>query len=182
AMGGDIACETELGRGSQFVLWLPLPDAPLPDEAAADDATALDPRAAVARARVLLAEDNDVNALVIQAMLQRHGCAVTRVVNGIDAVREACGDGQRPDVVLMDSQMPVMDGLEATRRIRVLELSQGLARVPIVALTANTAEHDRQLSEQAGMDQFVGKPFTEDELLAAILACLPKMAPLRPGN
>jgi signal transduction histidine kinase/CheY-like chemotaxis protein len=181
AMGGDIECETELGRGSQFVLCLPLPDAPLPDASAADDAGALDPRAVVARARVLLAEDNDVNALVIQAMLQRHGCAVTRVANGVDAVRETMADGQRPDVVLMDSQMPGMDGLEATRRIRVLELSQGLARVPIVALTANTAEHDRQQCEQAGMDQFVGKPFTEDELLVALLACLPPMEPSRPG-
>jgi CheY-like chemotaxis protein len=80
---------------------------------------------------------------------------------------------RRPDVILMDSQMPVMDGLEATRRIRVLELAQGLRRVPIVALTANTADDDRQQCQQAGMDHFVGKPFTEAELVAVLSACLP---------
>ncbi|WP_372528502.1 ATP-binding protein [Piscinibacter sp.] len=182
AMGGDIRCETELGRGSQFVLWLPLPEEAPPDELEAGRDATLSQRSAVARAQVLLAEDNDVNALLIQAILERHGCAVTRVVNGVDAVHHAVTDGQRPDVVLMDSQMPVMDGLEAARRIRVLELSQGLARVPIVALTANTADDDRLRCELAGMDQFVGKPFTEDELLLALGACLPPApAPLRPG-
>ena len=81
----------------------------------------------------------------------------------------------RPDVILMDSQMPVMDGLEATRRIRVLELAQGLRRVPIVALTANTADDDRLQCHQAGMDHFVGRPFTEAELLAVLAACLPAL-------
>jgi CheY-like chemotaxis protein len=121
---------------------------------------------------VLLAEDNDVNALVIQAMLARHDCDVVRVSHGGDAVRQAMAE-RRPDVILMDSQMPVMDGLEATRRIRVLELAQGLRRVPIVALTANTADDDRQQCQQAGMDHFVGKPFTEAELVAVLSACLP---------
>ncbi|HUG25526.1 ATP-binding protein [Piscinibacter sp.] len=177
AMGGDIHCDSELGRGTQFELVLPLPIAPAPPEPALGADAALDRRDALVRSRVLLAEDNDVNALLIEAILTRHGCVVTRVSNGADAVRLAMGDGERPDVVLMDSQMPVMDGLEAARRIRVLELAQGLPRVAIVALTANTADDDRQQCRQAGMDDFVGKPFTEAELLAALAACLPVRRP-----
>jgi len=175
AMGGDIEAHSEPGRGSEFVLTLPLPPHAAPEsvQAQAREAAALERHEALARAQVLLAEDNDVNALLIQAMLARHDCEVVRVTQGADAVRHATAAQRRPDVVLMDSQMPVMDGLEATRRIRVLELSQGLPRVPIIALTANTAEDDRQQCLQAGMDHFIGKPFTEADLLAAIGACLP---------
>jgi len=175
AMGGDIACESLVGRGSEFVLTVPLPPQPAPRDADLEADAALERRDALARAKVLLAEDNDVNALVIQAMLARHDCEVTRVAHGADAVRQAMVQEGRPDVILMDSQMPVMDGLEATRRIRVLELAQGLRRVPIVALTANTADDDRQKCQQAGMDHFVGKPFTEAELLAVLGVCLPTL-------
>jgi len=177
AMGGDLRCNSELGSGSQFELLLPLPIAPAPAEPAPDIDAALDRHGALVHSRVLLAEDNDVNALLIDAILTRRGCEVTRVANGVDAVRRAMGDGARPDVVLMDSQMPVMDGLDAARRIRVLELAQGLPRVPIVALTANTAEDDRLQCQQAGMDYFVGKPFTEAELVGALAACLPVRKP-----
>jgi CheY-like chemotaxis protein len=152
-----------------------LPPQAAPEGAEAEAEAVLERREVLARARVLLAEDNDVNALVIQAMLARHECDVTRVAHGADAVRQAMSEEGRPDVILMDSQMPVMDGLEATRRIRVLELAQGLRRVPIIALTANTAEDDRLQCQQAGMDHFVGKPFTEAELLAALASCLPAM-------
>jgi two-component system, sensor histidine kinase len=182
AMGGEIACSSELGRSTEFVLALPLPTQPAPGGADAQAEAGLDQREALSRARVLLAEDNDVNALVIQAMLARHDCEVTRVSHGADAVRHAMSE-TRPDVILMDSQMPVMDGLEATRRIRVLELAQGLPRVPIVALTANTADDDRQQCQQAGMDHFVGKPFTEAELVAVIGACLPTARAIQsPGS
>jgi len=181
AMGGDIQCVSELGQGSEFVFTLPLPPEPMPADAQAGSQAKLHLRGSLAKARILLAEDNDVNALLIEAMLDRHGCEVTRVGNGVDAVRYTMADGNRPDVVLMDSQMPQMDGLEATRRIRVLELSQGLRRVPIVALTANTRSDDRHQCEQAGMDHFVGKPFTEDELLAVLGTCL-RTAPTPQGH
>jgi signal transduction histidine kinase len=178
AMGGDIQCSSELGRGSQFELLLPLPEQPLPDApAAADDAKPVG-HGAIAGARVLLAEDDDVSTLIIEAMLAPHGCAVTRVSNGADAVTQAMTESARPDVVLMDCLMPGMDGLEAARRIRAFETSQGLARVPIVALTANTTREDRMRCEQAGMDRFVGKPFTELELLDAMSACFAAEVPL----
>jgi signal transduction histidine kinase len=173
AMGGDIEVISERGRGTEFVLRLPLPPQPAPRGTDALADALGDVQRALSKARVLLAEDNDVNALVIQAMLARHECAVVRVMHGADAVRHAMAEGARPDVILMDSQMPVMDGLEATRRIRVLEMAQGLTRVPIVALTANTAEDDRQRCQQAGMDHFIGKPFTEAELMSVLGMCLP---------
>jgi CheY-like chemotaxis protein/anti-sigma regulatory factor (Ser/Thr protein kinase) len=173
AMGGDIEVISERGRGTEFVLRLPLPPQPAPRGTDALADALGDVQRALSKARVLLAEDNDVNALVIQAMLARHECTVVRVMHGADAVRQAMAEGARPDVILMDSQMPVMDGLEATRRIRVLEMAQGLTRVPIVALTANTAEDDRQRCQQAGMDHFIGKPFTEAELMSVLGMCLP---------
>jgi signal transduction histidine kinase len=173
AMGGDIEVTSERGRGTEFVLRLPLPPMPAPPGTDALADVLGEARRALSKAKVLLAEDNDVNALVIQAMLARHECVVVRVVHGADAVRQAMSEGQRPDVILMDSQMPVMDGLEATRRIRVLEMAQGLPRVPIVALTANTADDDRHRCQQAGMDHFIGKPFTEAELMSVLAACLP---------
>ncbi len=173
AMGGDIEVASERGRGTDFLLRLPLPSQPAPRGTGVLIDAMEEPQRALSQARVLLAEDNDVNALVIQAMLARHGCVVVRVAHGADAVRQGMAESVRPDVILMDSQMPVMDGLEATRRIRVLEMAQGLRRVPIVALTANTADDDRQQCLQAGMDHFVGKPFTESELVAVLTACLP---------
>ena len=173
AMGGDIEVFSERGRGTEFVLRLPLPPQKAPRDADALAGALSDAQRALAKARVLLAEDNDVNALVIQAMLARHECVVVRVTHGAEAVRQAMAEGERPDVILMDSQMPMMDGLEATRRIRVLEMAQGMARVPIVALTANTAEDDRQRCQQAGMDHFIGKPFTEAELMSILGMCLP---------
>jgi CheY-like chemotaxis protein len=110
AMGGEISCSTEPGRGSEFVLTVPLPAQPVPKDADVEAEAALERRDALSRARILLAEDNDVNALVIQAMLARHDCEVTRVAHGADAVRQAMALDVRPDVILMDSQMPVMDG------------------------------------------------------------------------
>jgi CheY-like chemotaxis protein len=103
---------------------------------------------------------------------------VTRVDNGADAVQRSLGDGARPDVVLMDNQMPGMDGLEAARQIRALETAHGLGRVPIVAMTASITSEDRLRCKEAGMDHFVGKPFTEVELLDVLGASLVPMAPL----
>ena len=168
AMGGHIHCASELGRGSVFVLNLPLLMVDPPGDLAQRESGWMVGDISLLPGHVLLVEDNEVNALVVQAMLSRSGCEVQHVTNGEEAVRLATLGGRRPNVVLMDCQMPVLDGLEATRRIRALEQRLGLSRVPIVALTANTSSDDRLECERAGMDQFLGKPFTEKELLAAI--------------
>lgn len=172
AMGGTITCDSELGRGSVFVLELPLPVcAERPAAGARESAWMLGDLGDAPR-RVLLAEDNEVNAMVVEAMLARIGCSVTKVDNGDDAVRLGAAADRDIDIVLMDCQMPVVDGLEATRRIRAREAKLGLAPVPVVALTANTAIEDREACRRAGMDHFLGKPFTERELLAAMAACM----------
>jgi CheY-like chemotaxis protein len=86
------------------------------------------------------------------------------VKDGRQAVRHALRDIDRPDIVLMDCRMPTMDGMAATREIRTQERSLGLQRVPVIALTATTSDINRQLCLNAGMDDFMSKPYTKEEL------------------
>jgi signal transduction histidine kinase/ActR/RegA family two-component response regulator len=172
AMGGHIRASSELGRGSLFELVLPLGAVSAPIAALADDGAGIVERLMQSGGRVLLAEDNEVNALVVEAMLSRNGCQVLRAADGTEAVRLATDETGRPSIVLMDCQMPEVDGLEATRRIRATEIERGWPRVPVIALTANTATDDRVQCRRAGMDYFLGKPFTEQELMVALAVCL----------
>ena len=114
--------------------------------------------------RVLVVEDNATNQKVVQRMLERLQCEVVVVANGRDAV-ERMRD-ERFDVVLMDCQMPVMDGYEATRRIR--QMPEPAGTTPIVALTANAMASDRDACLQSGMDDFLAKPLRPDELTRTI--------------
>jgi two-component system, sensor histidine kinase and response regulator len=118
--------------------------------------------------RVLLAEDNDINALLATRMIERSGCSVERVVNGREAVDvlRATLDGTAPrfDLVLMDVLMPEVDGLEATRLIKGMFEEAGRRRPPIVALTANAFSEDRQRCLDGGMDDYLAKPFEPDDL------------------
>ncbi|MBT8470526.1 MAG: response regulator, partial [Deltaproteobacteria bacterium] len=114
---------------------------------------------------VLLAEDNPINRTVAMRMLQRHGHKVTAVNNGLKAIERL--NTCRYDVVLMDVQMPVMDGVEATKRIRELEAA-GRARTPIVALTAHAMRGDRARMLEAGMDDHLPKPFRTVDLLEVL--------------
>jgi signal transduction histidine kinase/DNA-binding response OmpR family regulator/HPt (histidine-containing phosphotransfer) domain-containing protein len=111
---------------------------------------------------VLVAEDNPVNQELARNMLETLGCQVTIAANGVAAV--AAVDATRFDIVLMDVQMPEMDGLVATATIRQREAQAGARRVPIVALTANAFVQDREACLAAGMDDYLGKPFTLDKL------------------
>ncbi|MEQ1505364.1 MAG: ATP-binding protein [Myxococcota bacterium] len=122
-----------------------------------------DPAARLDGVEVLVAEDNAVNREVVRGMLGALGARVTVVTDGVDAVAHALSS--RVDVVLMDCQMPRMDGYEATRRIREQEVGQ---RVPIVALTASALSHDRDRSIAAGMDDHLSKPFTLAELRSMV--------------
>ena len=118
-----------------------------------------------------MAEDNPVNQLVACGMLHDLGCKVETVEDG-KAALAALNTGI--DLVLMDCQMPEMDGYAATRAIRERESSQGLTPVPIIALTANAIEGDRELCLQSGMDDYVRKPFTKAQLRAAMTRLLDK--------
>jgi signal transduction histidine kinase/CheY-like chemotaxis protein len=113
-------------------------------------------------ARVLVAEDNPVNRELMQMMLEDLGCEVTLVSDGAEAVETCRRD--RFDIILMDGEMPGMDGLEATRRIRQFGSSTGQGRIPIVAVTAHTLREDRERYLAAGLDDYLGKPFTKDQL------------------
>lgn len=158
-MGGSLEVSSVPGAGSRFWFTLPLP-AVQPQQLGqpSDDA-------AVAGVRVLVAEDHPVNQHLARVMLSKAGCVVEIARNGAEAVA-ALASGRCFDVVLMDVSMPVMDGLEATRRIRAL--SEPARAVSIVALTASAMHEHREEAAAAGMDGFLAKPLEQEELLAAI--------------
>jgi CheY-like chemotaxis protein len=121
---------------------------------------------------ILVAEDNDINALLARALLVKLGHRPTMVQNGaaaVDTWLAARAAGTPYDRILMDLHMPGMDGLEATRRIRAIEAEQDGPRTPIIALTANASAEDREACLDAGMDGFVVKPLDRDRLIAALI-------------
>ena len=119
--------------------------------------------------QVLLVEDNAVNRLVVQAFLEALGLQVSLAENGLQAVERATA--QRFDLILMDCQMPELDGFEATRRIRAHERALGTREqrgIPIIALTANAFEDDRERCFSTGMNDFIAKPFKQAELYSVL--------------
>jgi signal transduction histidine kinase/ActR/RegA family two-component response regulator len=180
-MGGRIDAQSVVGEGSSFIVTLPLER--LSDDALAKPTVLIpDPTGADAIAdqpiRLLVAEDNPVNQLVITTLLQQVGIHPIVVNNGGEAV-EAWAS-QDWDVILMDMQMPVMDGLTATRAIREQERLKGRPRTPIVALTANAMSHHIAEYRAAGMDEFVSKPIHINKLIDAISLCLDDASDLDP--
>ena len=170
--GGRLWATSEDGRGSSFFVDLPLAGSAA-ESMASPAAVSAEPAPKVPRLpalRVLVAEDNLINQKVVKAMLSRQGCTVTLAVNGSDAVRQF-QEGNH-DLILMDLQMPEMDGLEATRLIRQEEASPGRggggARIPIVALTANASRQEHEQCLAGGMDLVVTKPINVQTLLEAI--------------
>ncbi len=169
AMGGDVTCSSIRGIGTTFEFTIafrpasktPTPRRSLSEElAAAGETTALP---VVRPGRVLVVEDNEVNALVVRGMLEQMGINAELAVDGQNALARM---GQTTyDLVLMDCQMPVLDGWEATRiwRARETRLRQH-QRVPIVALTASAASGERERCLDAGMDDYLSKPFSREAL------------------
>ena len=163
-MGGELLLDSQQGQGATFHFVLRLTEADEPRRFTDGDRTTEDSRAVsdlpggrLQQKHILLAEDNAVNQQVALGMLERLGCRVSMAANGKEALQVLRHTAI--DLVLMDCHMPEMDGLEATRQIRRLE-GEGTRRLPIVALTANALKGYRQRCEQAGMDDYLSKPFT----------------------
>lgn len=160
-MGGDIGVQPNVPAGSVFWLEVPLPttDAELPARATAEPARPLP------ASRVLVVEDNEINEKILCARLRRWGLTVSAARNGVEAL--AALQREPFDLVLMDGQMPVMDGYEATRQLR-RSPDPAVAAVPIVAMTADALPGDRERCIAAGMNDYVSKP-VDDALLHRVL-------------
>ena len=163
-MGGTLAAQSQAGRGSIFTFEVPIRRAEPAARAAAGETAQV--RGSDNALRVLAAEDNPTNRLILAALLEPLDVDLTVAEDGLEAV--AAFDRQHFDVVLMDAQMPHMNGLEAAQAIRRRETERGLARTPIIALTANVMSHQVETYMAAGMDGFVAKPIDSTKLIEAI--------------
>ena len=167
-MGGAMNADSTPGAGSTFTLSLSLERAP------AEQAPEAAPVRMAAPARVLLAEDHPVNRKVVELILSAADVALTCVENGLEAVRAF--EAAAYDVVLMDMQMPVMDGLTAIRRIRALEAERGASPTPIIALTANALPEHVAATQAAGADGHLSKPVRADALIDAVADAAARVA------
>ncbi len=176
-MGGTLSVESEEGQGATFTLRFPL----IAADASADDneEAATDRRghetAAHDERRILIVEDHDINQLLVKALIDKAGFRSDIAVDGLEAIamiEQAEADGTLYDLVLMDIQMPNMDGIEATRHIRKHGFAQ--EKLPIVALTANAYQSDVEECLAAGMQAHLAKPVRMDELASVFDTWLPK--------
>ena len=174
-MGGTIEVESQKGVGTEFIIRLELrlqAEARVANEDGAKQHGHAEGVAEFAGKRLLLAEDNELNREIACMLLSKYGFVIDTAENGQEAVDlVAASAPDYYDLVLMDIQMPVMDGHEATRRIRSLE-NKVLAKVPVVAMTANAFDEDRKAAKECGMNGFISKPINMQEVVQALRMCL----------
>ena len=174
-MGGTIEVESQKGVGTEFIIRLELrlqAEARVANEEGAKQHGHAEGGTEFAGKRLLLAEDNELNREIACMLLSKYGFVIDTAENGQEAVDlVAASAPDYYDLVLMDIQMPVMDGHEATRRIRNLK-DKELAKVPVVAMTANAFDEDRKAAKECGMNGFISKPINMQELVQALRMCL----------
>ena len=167
-LGGTIQVESELGKGSTFTVTLKLKIA---DESYYENRQIENPEKGteiLEGRNILIAEDNDLNAEIAEAVLKRAGMKTERVVNGIQCVNMITKmPADTYDMILMDIQMPEMDGYEAARAIRQLP-DREKACIPIIAMTANAFEEDKKDAMAAGMNGHMAKPIQVEQLLSML--------------
>ena len=173
-MGGDVGVESAMGSGSRF--WFRLRASPVSEDhesrcSERNKHEAVQVSSELSGKRVLVVEDNAVNCMVIESILSRLGISSTVAYDGQQAV-DIIMNGDRPDFILMDINMPVMDGYMATERIRQWEAANHRLRLPIIALTADAYEQDHQHCLDVGMDDFLTKPVVIDDLQMALVRSL----------
>jgi CheY-like chemotaxis protein len=167
-MGGHIDVVSAPGKGSTFWFTVELEEAGAVVDASHEEGAV--PSVVVSGGHVLLVEDNEGNRMMVREMLAQRGISCVEATNGEEAVK-AVAAAEGLSLVLMDCQMPLMDGFEATRRIRVWEKANGpreSSRIPIIALTANANMEDRHRCMAAGMDDYLSKPFRMADLYRTV--------------
>ena len=166
-MGGTVAVESKIGVGSKFTVTIPCRIAS-EDETQAKRETNPSDQKCLCGTRILLTEDNDLNAEIATELLQEEGCTVDRAKDGVECVDmlEKAANGTY-QLILMDIQMPVMNGYDAARKIRRLDDPQK-ANIPIIAMTANAFTEDRQVALDAGMNDHIAKPINMNVLVPTL--------------
>ena len=163
-MGGTIEVESEEGKGTRFIMKFSFPVSLENQVREKEKQNIPDITEKLEGKRILLAEDNDLNAEIAETVLVEAGIEVKRVEDGLQCIEELKKMPENYyDVILMDVQMPNMDGYTATQRIRDLDDSR--AEIPIIAMTANAYDEDRRKAQEAGMDGFLAKPLDVDEMM-----------------
>ena len=163
-MGGTIEVESEEGKGTRFIMKFSFPVSLENQVREKEKQNIPDITEKLEGKRILLAEDNELNAEIAETVLEETGIKVKHVEDGIQCIEELKKMPEKYyDVILMDVQMPNMDGYTATQRIRDLDDSR--AEIPIIAMTANAYDEDRRKAQEAGMDDFLAKPLDVDEMM-----------------
>ena len=171
-MGGTIDVETELGKGTEFIVRVEFPIVDEPDDTAVEQATDTKREIDFSKIKLLLVEDNEVNREIASLILTEFGFTLDTAENGKIAVEKIAASKPGDfDAVLMDVQMPVMNGYEATQKIRELK-DPKLAQIPIIAMTANAFTEDIQAAKDAGMNSHIAKPLDVQKMMETLTEVL----------